>query len=63
MILLSPNYTDREDVKYNDGFFKMCQIEEARNRNITEEFNLELINVLGKSMMELFNNYAPGFCA
>ena len=37
--LSSLRYKDRKDVEYNDGFFHMCQIEEARNMDMAEEFN------------------------
>ena len=29
--------------------------------DITEEFNTEWVNALGKSMMEWYNKYAPVF--
>ena len=36
-------------------------MEEARNMNMSEEFNPSWINVLDKIIMEWFNKYAPGF--
>ena len=39
----------------------MRQMEVLWNLNMAEEFNQSWINVLGKSMMEKFNKYAPGF--
>ena len=51
VIISSLCYTDRDDVEYNNGFFQMCQMEEAWNRNITDEFNPSWINVLGESII------------
>ena len=39
----------------------MLQMVEAWDLNMSEEFNPSCINVLDKSMMDLFNKYAPIF--
>ena len=39
----------------------MCQMEEAWNLIMEEEFNPSYIHVLDESMMEWFNKYAPKF--
>ena len=39
-ILSSLCYLDRNYVEYTDGFFHICQKEEAYNMNIAKEFNI-----------------------
>ena len=58
VILIPLSYTDREDVKYNDGFFHMRQMKEVC---IDDKFNLSCIYVLDKIMTKWFNAYAPVF--
>ena len=53
-------YTNRE-VHYEDGLLQMRQMEEARNKNMVDEFNPSRINVLENSMMEWYNKISPGF--
>ena len=60
-ILGSLHYIDKKDVGYYYGLFHMCKMEEAWNLHMAEEFNPPCIHVLDKSMMDLFNKYAPGF--
>ena len=60
-ILSTIRYNDIEDAKHNNWLFPIIQMEEARKEKIDNEFNLEQINGLSKSMMEWFNNYDPRF--
>ena len=53
-------FTNRE-VPYEDGFLQMCQLEEAWNQNMDQQFFPSWINVLDDSMMEWLNKWAPGF--
>ena len=39
----------------------MRQMEEARNKNMVDEFNPSRINVLENSMMKWYNKFSPGF--
>ena len=40
---------------------KTRQMKEEYNNNMAVEFDALCLNVLDKSMMEWFNEYAPGF--
>ena len=57
-ILASLRYTNRE-LRHEDGFFHMMQMEEARKKSMADEFNPYWINVIGKIMMEWYNNPPP----
>ena len=59
-ILSALRFTNRE-VPYEDGFFKMRQLEEAWNQNMAQQFFPSWINILDESMMEWFNKWAPSF--
>ena len=59
-IIASLSYTKRE-VLYEDGLLNMRQTEEPWNKNMANEFNPYLINVINKSMMEWYNKFPPGF--
>ena len=53
-------YTN-EAVDYVYPFLEMRMMEETWNKNMEEQFDPSWINVLDESMMEWFNQYAPGF--
>ena len=40
----------------------MLQMEEARNKNMADEFNPYWTNVLDKSMIDWYNNFSLGSC-
>ena len=53
-IFIALHFTNRE-VPYEDGFFQMCQLEEAWNHNMAQQFLPSRINVLDESIMEWFS--------
>ena len=59
-ILANMCCTDRM-VDFTEGFQEMWQMKKAWKSNMAAKFNPWWINVLGKSMMEWFNQFAPSF--
>ena len=57
-ILSALHFTNRE-VRYEDDFLQMRQLEKAWNQNMTQQFLPSWINVLDESMMEWFNKWSP----
>ena len=59
--ILSANSFTNTELTHEYGFLNMCQLEEAWNENMAQQFFPSWINVLDDSMMEWFNKWVPGF--
>ena len=56
-IVLNLSYTDKNVPAYNDKFFRVCQMEDAWNANMTKVFEPSWVSVLFESMQEWISKY------